>query len=201
MNKQGKNGISWTEWTWNPVVGCKHNCWYCYAKKMNDRFNWIPKWNKPKFFFERVREPFKLKKPSKIFVCSMADLFGDWVGGSTIQLIIDVVKSNPQHTFQFLTKNPKRYKEFNFPENCWLGITIDVVNQERLNQLKQRNYKYKFVSFEPLLGNMSMLDLTGIDLVIVGAMTGQGAIKPEKEWIDSIKHPNIFYKDNIKKFL
>jgi len=60
---------------------------------------------------------------------------------------------------------------------------------------------YKFISFEPLLGDMSGLDLSGIDLVIVGADSTKGAEPPRKEWIESIKHPNIFYKNNIKKYL
>lgn len=195
-----KTKIEWTDYTLNPVVGCKHGCSYCYAKRMNDRFKWIEKWDDPQWFLERLKEPSKLRKPSKIFVCSMADLFGDWVPYRWIEYVIEMTEENPQHTFQFLTKNPKRYLEFHFPQNCWLGITIDVVNQARLNYLKEnKEYNYKFISFEPLLGNMSALNLSGIDLVIVGAMTGVGAIKPKKEWIKSIRHHNIFYKSNLKK--
>lgn len=204
MNKQGKNGISWTEWTWNPVVGCKHGCPYCYAKRMNDRFKWIEKWDRPQIFVERLDEPYKLKKPSKIFVGSMCDLFGDWIGDDWMEPIMSVVNNNPQHTFQFLTKNPKRYLEFDFPKNCWLGTTITNGKAGwRIIDLVRKN-NYKFISFEPLLGRFGKEMnnwLKGIDLVIVGAMTGRGAIKPKKEWIDSIKHPNIFYKENIKKFL
>ena len=197
-----KSKIEWCDYTWNPVVGCKHNCWYCYAKRMNDRFKWIEKWSEPRFFASRLKEPYRLKKPSKIFVCSMADLFGDWINSRWIHEILKLPKNNPQHTFQFLTKNPKRYLEFEFPKNCWLGITIDYVNQARLNYLKKMP-NYKFISFEPLLGDMSALDLSGIDLVIVGAMTGMGKknVIPKKEWIDSIKHKNIFYKNNIKEYL
>jgi len=195
-----KTKIEWCDYTWNPVVGCKNACWYCYAKKMNDRFGWIKDFTKPKFYPERLKEPYKLKKPSKIFVCSMADLFGKWVSNEWISKIIDVARDNPQHTFQFLTKSSGRYLGFVFPKNCWLGITEDYVNQARLEFLKHTE-NYKFISFEPLLGDMSMLDLSGIDLCIIGAMTGKGATPPKKEWIDSIRHENIFYKDNIKKFL
>lgn len=156
---------------------------------------------KPTFHPERLKDKMP-KKPSKIFVCSMADLFGDWVSKEWIEKVLAVVKDNPQHIFQFLTKNPKKYREFVFPDNCWLGITIDTPDRGRLFEgCFSGITNYKFVSFEPLLGDMSALDLSGIDLVIIGAMTGSGAIKPKKEWIDSIKHPNIFYKNNVKKFL
>ena len=65
----------------------------------------------------------------------------------------------------------------------------------------KKKSNYKFISFEPLLGDMSRLDLSGIDLVIVGAMTGPGAIAPEKAWIESIKHPKMFHKENVERYL
>jgi len=198
-----KTKIEWCDYTWNPVVGCKNGCSYCYAKRMNDRFRWIFDWEKPEFFSRRLYEPYKIKKSSKIFIGSMCDLFGDWIPSKWIDMILVTVKENPQHTFQFLTKNPKRYLEFDFPENCWLGATITESNLSAIGKLVSlRNTEnYKFVSIEPILGDMSLLNLEEIDLVIVGAMTGKGAIPPKKEWIDSIKHPNIFYKNNIKKYL
>lgn len=141
-----KTKIEWTDYSWSPVVGCKNGCSYCYARRLNDRFGWLKDWTKPVFYPERLIEPSKVKKASKIFVCSMADLFGDWVKKSWIEQIIRVVIANQRHTFQFLTKNPKRYLEFAFPNNCWLGTTIDYVNQARLNYLKEKLAKYKFVS-------------------------------------------------------
>jgi len=200
-----KTKIEWTDYTWNPVVGCKNGCWYCYAKRMNDRFKWIPKWDEPKFFPERLNDKMP-KKPSKIFVGSMCDLFGDWIPSEWIIKVIEVIENNPKHKFQFLTKNPKRYLEFNFPENCWLGITITKDNdyaggsQKAIDILSQVP-NYRFISFEPLLGDAGRLDLSHMYLIILGAMTGQGAILPKREWIKSIKHMNIFYKNNIKKFL
>jgi len=200
MNTNTK--IEWCDATWNIVVGCKNACWYCYAKRMNDRFKWIPKWNEPQIFIKRLGEPSKIKKPSKIFVCSMSDLFGDWIPKEIIEEVIKVAKDNPRHTFQFLTKNPKRYSEFNFPENCWLGITIDgtenkIVAQNKISYLERKN-NYRFISFEPLLGDVSYLSYD-VNLVIIGAQTGPKAIKPKQKWIDSIRHSNIFYKNNIIK--
>lgn len=203
-----KTKIEWTNYTWNPIVGCKHNCWYCYAKRMNDRFKWIKKWDEPKIFHDRISKPKLPKKPSKIFVCSIADLFGDWVPEDWICAVLEVVKEYPQHTFQFLTKNPKRYLKFDFPENCWLGVTITTNqdyaggSQKAIEVLLQKP-NYTFISFEPLMGDVSDINIMGINEIIIGAMTGMEKknVIPKKEWIDSIRHPNIFYKNNIKKFL
>jgi protein gp37 len=74
-----KTSIEWCDFTWNPVVGCKHGCPYCYAKKINDRFKFIPEWTAPRLFPDRLSEPSMLKKRSRIFVGSMCDLFGDWI--------------------------------------------------------------------------------------------------------------------------
>jgi len=199
-----KTKIEWCDFTFNPVVGCKHGCSYCYAKRMNDRFKWIPKWNEPKFYPERCNDKMP-DKPSKIFVGSMCDLFGDWINAEWIFMTLRVARENPQHTFQFLTKNPKRYLEFDFPKNCWLGTTIDGtekagIRKSRIDWLTDK-HNYKFVSIEPLLGDVSDVDLSGVNLVIVGAMTGRGAIPPQEEWIKSIAHKNIFWKSNIKKYL
>lgn len=217
-----KTKIEWTDYSWNPVVGCKHNCWYCYGKRIAKRFFKDNPNYEPKFYPERLKEKLpnskitesliktRIKKewkrkdlysPPKIFVCSMADLFGDWVPKKWILDIIEVANDNPQYIFQFLTKNPERYLEFRFSNNCWLGITLDYMTAKGRTDILRQMENYRFVSFEPLLSNMSSVNLSGIDLVIVGAMTGPGAIKPEKEWIASIKHSNIFFKDNIKQYL
>lgn len=206
--------IEWADYTFNPVVGCygpdgtkekPNNCKYCYAKRIAKRFFKDNPDFEPRFYPERLKEPYWVKKPSKIFVCSMADLFGDWVSSFWIDDILEVVRNNPRHTFQFLTKNPKRYLEFDFPENCWLGATIEsedfFYRKGFLGIKKIKNNNYTFVSIEPILGEFSPIFFQNLDLVIVGAMTGPNAIVPKKEWIKSIKHPNIFWKNNIKKYL
>lgn len=135
--------IEWTDYTWNPVTGCKKDCWYCYVKRIvgYDR--------KPAFHEARIYKPQSVKKPGKIFVCSTADLFGEWISSDWIERILLVVRRCPQHTFQFLTKNPERYTSFDFPKNCWLGQT--VVEKEDYKEITNKNIS--FVSFEPLLND------------------------------------------------
>lgn len=217
-----RTAIEWTNFTWNPITGCLYDCPYCYAKvnymrfhKQNEKKPYImidEELNQsfdPKFWGYRLEDKMP-KKPSKIFVGSMGEMFGFLVPRDLIGKVLEVVKKYPQHTYQFLTKNPIRYLEFNFPKNVWLGTTIekgssDPSMKKRLDSIKLVKDSfpdlYVFVSAEPLLGKFEENDFAGIDLVIVGAMTGSSAVIPEKEWIESIKHKNIFYKANIKKYL
>lgn len=218
LNKDGSQRI-----TLNPVVGCFKSCWYCYGKPMNDRFKLIPKWTEPKFFPERLEQPIKRKKPTTYFVGSMSDIFHDKMPEAWIDKIIDMTHKAPQHKFMFLTKNPKRYKNIEFPENCWLGVTITDFTISYKTYMTMHYYtllirllynlsnkKNKlFLSFEPLMGNIFLTksDLDLFDLIIIGAMTGQGKnnVIPKKEWIKSIidyaPKDKIFFKDNIKPYL
>ena len=200
------------DFTLNPVVGCRHNCKdtngnpYCYAKRMNDRFKWIPKWTEPVFYPERLKEIAKIKKPATIFVGSMSDIFGKWVDRKWILTILLVTIRNPRHRFMFLTKNPKRYNDFAFPDNCWLGTTLDHIKyKKRIEQLELgARYPKKnktFVSIEPILSDLSEVDFSGIDLLIVGKDSSVGAEPPNPKWITSLKHKNIFYKENVKQFV
>jgi protein gp37 len=159
-----KTKIEWTDYTWNPVTGCLNGCEYCYAHKIGKRFKGT---FKPTFHPKRLLQPYKLKKPSKIFVCSMADLFGDWVSDDWISRVISTANNNRQHIFQFLTKNPKRYKEFTFSDNCWLGQTVVEKDDYRFID----NNNIKFVSFEPLLNNEIGNYRFPADWYIIGGLT------------------------------
>jgi len=200
-----KTSIGWAEWTWNPMIGCYNNCHYCYARRMNDRFKWIKNWNKPKFFPERLIEPYEKKSPAIIFVGSMCDLFGPNVKEEWIYKTIEVARENPRHTFMFLTKNPERYIDFVFPKNCMLGITI--VDQKAFNRYAETIrhlslcFKNKlFASIEPIQGPFNPDCLHLFDLVIIGAETGRNAPQPSPEWIRSIDHNNIYYKKSLKHY-
>jgi len=198
------------DWPWkplytiNPVVGCKHNCPYCYARRINNRFKWIPDWTKPQFFPDRMVDPaLNSPKSKKIFIGSMCDLFGAWMPNDWIRHVIDCCVKLPWHEFIFLTKNPKRYHDFEFPRNCWLGAT--VTNGElqgdwnRIIYLKEAHAPgRRFLSIEPILGSFKDVGFPLIDLIIVGADSTRGARKADPEWIKSIKHPNIYLKPNVR---
>ena len=188
-----KTKIEWCDYTWNPVTGCKHGCPYCYARKIAHRFT--GHFN-PTLHRNRLPQPLKAK-PSTIFVVSMGDLFGDWVSSDWIYSVYEIMEQCPQHTFMTLTKNPKRYKEFKPLDNLMRGVTMDTANTDRWNDFFTVDGR-RFVSCEPLLSDMSIIDFTPMELVIVGA---EKTMPPKPEWIDSIKHSNIFYKENIKPFL
>jgi protein gp37 len=167
--------IEWCDYTWNPVTGCwgpggvseeySNRCWYCYAKKMANRFYGDGQDHFfPQFHPERLGQPSKIKKPSRIFVCSMGDLFGDWVPWQWIKSVLTCAEVNQEHTFIFLTKNPARYAEFNpWPKNCWVGCT--VTNQEdadeRIPDLFKVKAPVRFVSVEPMLGLVDLNQIRG----------------------------------------
>jgi len=215
-----KTKIEWTDFVWNPIKGvCPNGCWYCYARKMYQRFKWE---KNPYFFYPEVMRPYKIKKPKKIFVCSTFELFHPITKTLLFPLteksdityrdmIFKVIKENPQHTFQILTKFPQKIDR-PMPDNVWLGtsITKPVEMYPRVKALYQVRAKFKFISFEPLMGDVGQFRFQGylggkVDWIIVGRLTGHGhKYDPKDYWITSLvyhakafKTP-IFLKDNLK---
>ena len=211
-----KTAIEWCDMTWNPVTGCLHNCEYCYARKIADRFQIndvgkyvdIPfnEWEKyskgdkiysryfrPRFHSVRLNEPTKIKKPQNVFVCSMADLFGRWVPDLWIQEVFAACEKAPQHRYLFLTKSPERYIRLSekgmLPksQNYWFGST--TVNGEAPYFYSNWYTAKTFISIEPIQSDF-YYDHTIIkcDWVIVGQETGnrKGKVIPKREWIENI---------------
>jgi len=213
--------IEWTESTWNPITGCSkisEGCEHCYAEKMVKRFPHIyPNGFKPTFYEKRLSDPLKWKKPRRIFVCSMGDLFHEDVPLEWIAKVFKVMKDCPQHTFLLLTKRPEnalkveeQVSENIYLPNVWIGVTIEssdhLIRGEILHFLR---FKHKFVSLEPLLSRIRIEDLfyprtfyysvpngshwdiiaqaSQIEWVIVGGETGPGAREMKSEWVRDIR--------------
>jgi protein gp37 len=168
---------------------------------MNRRFKFIADFRDPQFFLNRLTEPRKFGEPGRVFVVTMGDLFGSWVPDVWVHAILEVVEMHPEHTFMFLTKNPTRYFRYDFPENTMIGLTLTEPNSAKLTAFKAHLHPRKFLSLEPIMATFEGVDFNGIEEVIVGAMTGPKAKPPKPEWVESIKHHNVFLKDNIKKYL
>ena len=194
-----RTSIEWTNYTWNPVTGCKHGCPYCYARRLAEgrlrgRFGYGNVFE-PTLHEGRLLEPLKVQKSARIFVCSMGDLMGEWVPTKWICRVIDTIWDAPQHVFQLLTKNPARYAEFKWPPNVWFGTSIDGTgdSMERLAVMRDVELNWgdaiRYVSFEPLLAEITKdprFDLKGIDWVILGAMTGPQAQPPALWWVANL---------------
>ena len=199
-----KTKISWCDYTINPVKGlCLQGCFYCYARRMYKRF----KWNEVvRFDIKELNKIAIIKNPSKIFICSTHDLFGKWVKDEWIKAIIIMTELYPQHTFMLLTKNPVRMSMFEFPKNCWLGVTETGKGMLLDDWQEIIKPNHRFISFEPLLAPITQSIPVDTDLVIIGAMTGAGRKNylPKKKWVDDIVNEarhigaKIHFKDNLE---
>lgn len=202
-----KTKIEWTDITLNPIKGyCPMNCEYCYAHEFYNRF----KWDKTIRFEPRVLDEIKkIKKPSKIFLCSIIELFHPLIAGYWRDEIFETIEDNPQHIFQILTKLPMNIEPKKYPDNLWLGISMDGIIKYHVYDLlyfiqdKHIKTSVKFVSLEPYKKEIDGSIVTGFDWVIVGGQTGKQKFVPPKEWIDRIlswcktgRDIPIFLKDN-----
>ena len=192
--------IEWTEMTWNPTTGCTKvtsGCLNCYAERMSRRLKamGVPKYQNGfqlSIHPDVLMEPYKWKHPKKVFVDSMSDLFHEDVPLGFIKDIFRVMKENPLHIFQILTKRSevllKYSQELEWTENIWMGVTVEnQENTRRISDLIKCGAHLKFLSIEPLIGPITSFDLTSIDWVIVGGESGPNARPINEGWVLSIR--------------
>ena len=204
-----KTDIEYVDFTWNPVTGCLRGCGYCYARRLAEKRlkHLYPNGFAPTFWSKRLNEPGKVKKPSRILVCSMGDLFGEGVEEEWIDAVLSVIWDNPQHTFMLLTKNPTEMGLWGMPDNVWAGVTLEGTGttgelHRQLAFWQMVDASVRFVSCEPLLGEVVIKGYP--DWVIIGAQTGPGSIAPERRWVERLIDEAravgaaVFLKDNLK---
>jgi len=195
-----KSTIEWTESTWNPVTGCTKistGCENCYAERMAKRLQAMGQPNYRNGFkltcHQHVLDlPLHWKKPQMIFVNSMGDLFHKQVSKEFILKIFDTMNKASQHTFQILTKRAMHLEDLSsslpWSENIWMGVTVENSDyKERINSLRRTGAYIKFLSLEPLLGDVGVLNLEGIDWVIVGGESGPKARPIKAGWVRDIQ--------------
>jgi len=183
-----KTTIDWATHSINPVKGlCPMACTYCYARKMYRRFHWDETIRYDDMVWQTGPH---IPTGSRVFVGSTMELFGPWIPSEWIRTILDYVESMPSTTFIFLTKNPKRLKEFNpWPSNAWVGISVDTHQRAfspGYDQLGIVDAPVRFISAEPLLSRLLGSVPDYVNWLIIGAQT-QPTWLPERAWVEEIE--------------
>lgn len=210
--------IEWTDVTWNPVAGCtieSAGCSNCYAMRMAARLAAMGTekyadltrksggravWTgKIALDVKTLSAPYGWRRPRKVFVNSMSDLFHPGVPDEFIARVWRVMSETPEHTYQVLTKRPDRMRDFLSAafrplSNVWLGTSIEnAAVLSRLDALRTTPAFIRFISFEPLIGPVGPVDLTDIDWAIVGGESGPRSRPMLTEWVDEIEDRCRFY--------
>lgn len=208
--------------TWNPIVGCSRvspGCDHCYAigvvhRGMTEHHRGLtvrPAEGRPTDWNGEIhrapdsifRKPLAWKRPRRIFVNSLSDLFHPAVSDELIYEIVSVMLRARQHTFQVLTKRPQRMARW-FAEwgpfseggpdgpdlrHIWLGTSIESNRYAfRADHLRAvPGAVVRWVSAEPLLGPLDDLDLSGIDWIVAGGESGPGARPMHPEWVRDLR--------------
>lgn len=204
-----KSSIEWTEATWNPTTGCDRisaGCDNCYALTLAKRLKAMgnakyqtdgdPRTSGVGFGVqvhpEALSVPLKWKQPRVVFVDSMSDLFHARVPTDFIHQVFDVMAKTPRHTYQLLTKRPKRLVRMAgslpWPANVWVGVSVENgATRWRIDELRKLPAAVRFISAEPLLGPLSNLNLTGVDWLIAGGESGRGFRSVAPEWLTDLR--------------
>ena len=199
------SSIEWTEATWNPTTGCtkiSQGCKNCYAATLSKRLKamGIKKYQNDFKFTQHEHEiqlPLQWKKPKKIFVNSMSDLFHEDAKMEFIANCFDTMIKADWHIYQILTKRPKKmatfsklfksYFGFQIPNHIWMGTSIeDNDTAWRVQELRKVKCHVRFISFEPLLEEIDRINLSDVDWAIIGGESGHHYRAVEKKWIQSL---------------
>jgi protein gp37 len=193
--------IEWTNATWNPVTGCSllsPGCDHCYASRFAERFRGVrghpyEQGFDVKLWPERLGLPLTWRAPRRIFVNSMSDLFHESVPDAFIRSVFKIMESASWHTFQVLTKRPKRMAEMSrhlpWPDNVWAGTSVELDRYAwRANHyLRHVPAAVRFVSAEPLLGPLSSLRLDHLQWLITGGESGPGCRPIDPGWVRELR--------------
>ena len=195
------SNIEWTDKTWNPTTGCTHyssaknggnECLNCYAETLTKRLKAMGQ-DRYKMGFNVVvehddilNEPYTWNKPRAVFVNSMSDLFHRDISDDFIRKVFKVMNDTPQHRYQILTKRHTRFEKLPddliWSDNIWMGVSCGTqYSTRRIKALAQSKAKHKFLSIEPFIQEITEIDLTGIDWVIVGGESGNSSYLREKD--------------------
>ena len=190
------DSVSWAGYTWNPVTGCEHGCEFCYAREIaiSERMKpFYPLGFTPVFHEQRLSAPVNTKPDGRVFVCSMADLFGKWVPDEWIRKVFDACMAAPDWEYMFLTKWPKRYQLLADLPKAAFGASI--IRQADVNRVERDMAAFettgkKWISLEPMLGPIKFNDLSWCDMVVIGAQTETNqpggvvpSFAPEFDWV------------------
>ncbi len=198
LNRQNEredgNAIDWARFTWNPITGCLHDCPYCYARDIAERFHSeghpaFPDGFAPALRADRLSAPINQLPPAsddprdaRIFTGSMADMFGRWVPAEWIDAVLGIAREARQWEFLMLTKFPKRMSEFEIPNNVWMGTTVDC--QARVNAaeaaFERVQARVRWLSVEPMLEPIRFSRLDRFNLLVIG---GASVSKNTPRWI------------------
>lgn len=195
------SAIEWTDATWNPTTGCSKvspGCKNCYAEALANRLKRMgnPKYkNGFKFTVhpDALDLPLKWTEPRKIFVNSMSDLFHESMPEYYLDMCFSVMKMADWHIYQILTKRPERMlaytqKHGDVPPHIWLGTSVEMsLYKRRIDILRKVPAKTRFISFEPLIGPVGSINLSGISWAIVGGESGPHHRPIQSEWVREIR--------------
>lgn len=220
FNKQDSGAIEWAQWSWNPVTGCLHDCPYCYARDIanSQRMEKVyPNGFAPSFRPASLLAPVNTKVPREaqadtryrnVFTCSMADLFGRWVPADWVEAVLTAARANSQWNYLFLTKFPKRMSEFEIPDNCWMGTSVDL--QIRVKNAEAAfakvNAGVRWLSVEPMLEPLRFERLDLFQWIVIGGASRSSKTpdwQPPFEWIaDLVRQAReagtkVYFKTNL----